>query len=116
MCVWSHYGKTTCSLTCSFFISSFLDSDRGYVRAMHYFDNLIISVASLMEPVVAELMAVIFGVGFLPGWKGWLGNALVAFGTLAVVYHPPGKRPAGSIIIRQVYRMVIYGWYKGEKR
>ena len=57
----------------------------GYVRAMQYFENLVISVAALMEPVVAEFLAFIFGVGFLPGWKGWLGNALVALGTLAVI-------------------------------
>lgn len=57
----------------------------GYVRAMQYFDNLVISTAALMEPVVAEFLAFFVGVGFLPGWKGWLGNALVAVGTLAVI-------------------------------
>ncbi|KAL7578552.1 hypothetical protein ACA910_011610 [Epithemia clementina (nom. ined.)] len=60
----------------------------GYVRAMQYFDSLVISVAALMEPVVAELMACFLGVGLLPGWKGWLGNALVTAGTVAVVYTP----------------------------
>lgn len=69
----------------------------GYVRAMHYFDNLVISVAGLLEPVVAELLAFSIGVAFLPGWKGWLGNALVALGTLAVVYQPPGQaKPLNS--------------------
>lgn len=63
----------------------------GYVRAMHYFDNLVISVAALMEPVVAEFLAFTFGVGFLPGWLGWLGNFLVVCGTFAVVYQPPGR-------------------------
>ncbi|KAL7578544.1 hypothetical protein ACA910_011603 [Epithemia clementina (nom. ined.)] len=60
----------------------------GYVRAMQFFDSLVISVAALMEPVVAELVACLLGVGFLPGWKGWLGNALVTSGTFAVVYTP----------------------------
>lgn len=63
---------------------------------MHYFDNLVISVAALLEPVVAELLAFMFGVGFLPGWKGWLGNALVAGGTFAVVYQPPHTRSTGG--------------------
>lgn len=57
----------------------------GYARAMQYFENLVISVAALMEPVVAEFLAFAFSVGFLPGWTGWLGNALVALGTLAVI-------------------------------
>jgi drug/metabolite transporter (DMT)-like permease len=68
----------------------------GYVRAMQYFDNLVISVASLMEPVVAELMAATMGVSTLPGPMGWLGNALVALGTFAVVYPTPGKSSSAS--------------------
>jgi len=68
----------------------------GYVRAMHYFDNLVISVAALCEPVVAEFLAFGLGVGFLPGWKGWMGNALVACGTYAVVYRPPGKHMSST--------------------
>lgn len=63
----------------------------GYVRAMQFFDNLVICVAALTEPAVAELLAYVIGVGFLPGWKGWLGNGLVAAGTFAVVYRPHGS-------------------------
>lgn len=62
----------------------------GYVRAMQYFDNLVISSAALLEPVVAVFMAYIFGVGSLPGVQGWLGNLLVALGTLAVLYKERG--------------------------
>jgi hypothetical protein len=58
---------------------------------MHYFSNLVISVATLLEPVVAELTAVFLGVGNLPGGMGWLGNGLVIVGTLAVVYRPPSS-------------------------
>jgi hypothetical protein len=61
-----------------------------YVRAMQYFDNLVISSATLLEPVVAEFMAFSFGVGTLPGLQGWAGNLLVAAGTFAVVYKPAG--------------------------
>jgi len=61
----------------------------GYVRAMHYFDNLVISVAALLEPVVAEVMAFCIGVGSLPHPMGWIGNILVVLGTIAVVYQPP---------------------------
>lgn len=57
----------------------------GYVRAMIHFDNLVISVAGLLEPVCAVFIAFGIGVGVLPGWKGWLGNMLVAVGTFAVV-------------------------------
>jgi drug/metabolite transporter (DMT)-like permease len=58
----------------------------GFVRAMQYFDNIIISVATLLEPMLATLIAVALGVGELPGTMGWIGNGLVAIGTLAVVY------------------------------
>ena len=68
----------------------------GYVRAMQYFDNLVICTASLMEPVIAEFTAFLFGVGFLPGWKGWLGNALVAGGNFAVVYQPSRGKDSSS--------------------
>eukprot|EP00543_Licmophora_paradoxa_P007218 CAMPEP_0202442162 /NCGR_PEP_ID=MMETSP1360-20130828/1620_1 /ASSEMBLY_ACC=CAM_ASM_000848 /TAXON_ID=515479 /ORGANISM="Licmophora paradoxa, Strain CCMP2313" /LENGTH=507 /DNA_ID=CAMNT_0049057435 /DNA_START=92 /DNA_END=1612 /DNA_ORIENTATION=- len=40
----------------------------GYARSMQYFDNLTISVACLMEPVMAEFIAFELNVGFLPGW------------------------------------------------
>lgn len=63
----------------------------GYVRAMQFFDSLVISVAGLMEPVVAEFMAFFLNVGILPGSQGWLGNFLVAVGTLAVVF-PTDKK------------------------
>jgi drug/metabolite transporter (DMT)-like permease len=69
----------------------------GYVRAMQYFDNLVISSAALLEPVVAEFMAFSFGVGRLPGWQGWLGNALVACGTFAVIYKDGEKDAGGSL-------------------
>jgi drug/metabolite transporter (DMT)-like permease len=58
----------------------------GYVRAMKDFDNLIISVAALMEPVVATFIAYGLHVGSLPGVFGWIGNFLVALGTFGVVY------------------------------
>eukprot|EP00429_Kryptoperidinium_foliaceum_P049431 CAMPEP_0176124172 /NCGR_PEP_ID=MMETSP0120_2-20121206/62596_1 /TAXON_ID=160619 /ORGANISM="Kryptoperidinium foliaceum, Strain CCMP 1326" /LENGTH=469 /DNA_ID=CAMNT_0017458925 /DNA_START=206 /DNA_END=1612 /DNA_ORIENTATION=+ len=43
----------------------------GYIRSMQYFDNLVISSATLLEPVVAEFMACALGVGRLPGIHGW---------------------------------------------
>lgn len=54
----------------------------GYVRAMQY---LAIATAALMQPVAAELMACVLCVGVLHGLWGWIGNALVFAGTLAVV-------------------------------
>ena len=58
---------------------------------MRYFDNLVISVAMLLEPTVAELLAAAFNVGNLPGLQGWIGNVLVMIGTFAVVYQPGAK-------------------------
>ena len=58
----------------------------GYVRAFKYFSSVIIAVAALMEPVVAAFTAVGLGVGVFPGVEGWIGNLLVAAGTLAVLY------------------------------
>uniref|UniRef100_A0A7S2USB4 EamA domain-containing protein n=1 Tax=Attheya septentrionalis TaxID=420275 RepID=A0A7S2USB4_9STRA len=63
----------------------------GYVRSMHYFDTLVITVAALMEPIAAMLQAFLFGVGFLPGTMGWIGNAMVAAGTFAVVLPSASK-------------------------
>jgi drug/metabolite transporter (DMT)-like permease len=57
----------------------------GYIRAMQFFDNVVISVAGLLEPVGAELVAFILGVGILPTWIGWTGNLLVILGTLLVL-------------------------------
>jgi drug/metabolite transporter (DMT)-like permease len=58
----------------------------GFVRAMQYFDNIIIAVATLLEPMAATLIAFALGVGQLPSTMGWIGNGLVVIGTLAVVY------------------------------
>jgi len=63
----------------------------GYVRAMQYFDSLVISVAGLMEPITAEFLGFALSVSVLPGWVGWLGNLLVAGGTLMVVW-PSNKK------------------------
>jgi hypothetical protein len=61
---------------------------------MEYFDNFIISSAALMEPVIAEFTAVIFGVGQWPGLWGWLGNVLVASGTFVVLYNDRNDKTA----------------------
>lgn len=68
----------------------------GYVRVMQYFDNLVISSAALMEPVVAEFLAFGFGVGALPGMQGWIGNALVAGGTFAILYEDAKEMDKGT--------------------
>ena len=57
----------------------------GYVRSMQYFDSVIISVATLLEPVVASFLAFGIGVGVLPRMLGWLGNVLVIVGTVCVL-------------------------------
>lgn len=58
----------------------------GFVRSLQYFDSIIIAVATLLEPMLASIIAFSMGVGELPGLQGWIGNLLVALGTLAVVY------------------------------
>ena len=65
------------------FLSSF---SQGFVRAMQYFDNIIIAVATLLEPMIATKIAFGIRVGELPGTLGWAGNLLVVLGTLFVVY------------------------------
>ena len=64
----------------------------GYIRAMQHFDPLVVSTAGLMEPVIATLMVFALGIGILPGWLGWIGNLLVAIGTLAVIYPTNGQK------------------------
>lgn len=66
----------------------------GYVRSMQYFDNIVISVATLMEPVVASFLAYFIHVGLLPGVLGWFGNVLVAVGTICVIF--PASRKGDS--------------------
>lgn len=63
-----------------------LTGTMGFLNAMQHFDNLIIAVATLLEPMVASLIAFALGVGELPGPVGWLGNVLVVLGTIGVVY------------------------------
>lgn len=58
----------------------------GFVRAMQYFENIIIAVATLLEPMTATMIAYCLGVGDLPGTLGWVGNSLVVLGTLLVIY------------------------------
>jgi hypothetical protein len=59
----------------------------GYVRSIHYFDTLVITVAALlMEPIAAMLQAFLFGVGFLPGTMGWIGNAWLLVVRLLLSY------------------------------
>ena len=86
---WLHWDVDRLPVELIMVISCNILGAMGYVRCMHYFSNVVIAVATLLEPVVAEITAVLLGVGVLPGWMGWLGNALVLFGTLTVVYHPP---------------------------
>jgi drug/metabolite transporter (DMT)-like permease len=63
----------------------------GYIRSLRYFDPFVVSVAALSEPVVAQLLAALAQVGLLPGWRGWIGNVLIALGTYWVAYHPTAK-------------------------
>jgi drug/metabolite transporter (DMT)-like permease len=58
----------------------------GFVRAMQYFDSIIIAVATLLEPTAATIIAYLVGIGAWPRPMGWVGNALVVMGTLTVVY------------------------------
>ena len=68
----------------------------GFVRAMEYFDNIIIAVATLLEPMLATMIAYFLGVGDLPGTMGWIGNFLVALGTLGVVYPSMNDKDGGA--------------------
>jgi drug/metabolite transporter (DMT)-like permease len=64
----------------------------GFVRALQHFDTILIAVATLMEPMIASCIAFVFRVGLLPGPLGYLGNALVTAGTLAVVASSAAKQ------------------------
>jgi drug/metabolite transporter (DMT)-like permease len=67
----------------------------GFIRAMAYFDTIIIAVGTLMEPLAASTIAFVCHAGLLPGPLGWLGNFLVVVGTLSVVYPSMGKGDEG---------------------
>jgi drug/metabolite transporter (DMT)-like permease len=63
---------------------------------MQYFANLIIAVATLLEPLIATIIAFILGVGLLPGPLGWLGNLVVVIGTLGVVIPSINNKEGGA--------------------
>lgn len=92
---------------------------------MEHFDNVVIAVATLMEPLMASLIAFAAHAGLLvscyemlqflllihshrtyptpfhcslqPGLLGWFGNFLVVVGTLGVVYPSVGKKSGGEM-------------------
>lgn len=68
----------------------------GFVRSMQYFDSIIIAVATLLEPMIASIIATIMDVGVLPGPQGWIGNAFVIVGTFCVVYPSAAKGEGGG--------------------
>jgi hypothetical protein len=74
------------SIQFSFLTIYLLFYNHRFVRAMEYFENIVIAVATLLEPMIATMIAFCLGVGELPGAMGWIGNFLVAIGTLGVVY------------------------------
>jgi hypothetical protein len=57
--------------------------------------NSPLTVLASKKQVIAEFMAFSFGVSTLPGFQGWLGNALVAGGTLAVVFQSSQSKDGG---------------------
>jgi drug/metabolite transporter (DMT)-like permease len=63
----------------------------GFVRSMQYFDSIIIAISTLLEPMVASVIATLMHVGVLPGLQGWLGNIMVIIGTFGVVYPSASK-------------------------
>lgn len=63
----------------------------GFLRAMQHFDNITIAVATLLEPMIASVIAYELKVGVLPGALGWVGNTLVMAGMLGVVYPSVNK-------------------------
>ena len=63
----------------------------GFVRAMAFFSTTTIAVATLMEPLLAQLIGYLFHVGLLPGPMGYVGNGLVMLGTIAVVWQSAEK-------------------------
>lgn len=68
----------------------------GFVKAMASFENIIIAVATLLEPMIASFIAFELKVGLLPGPLGWIGNALVMMGTFGVVYPSVNKGGGGG--------------------
>ena len=90
---WMNWAPHRLGLEMAMVIICNMLGSMGYIRAMQDFDNLAIAVASLMEPVIAEIMALMLGVGTLPGVMGWIGNLMVMSGTIAVVT-PTSSRPS----------------------
>ena len=65
----------------------------GYAHCLQYLDPLVIAVAALMEPVVAEVLASLAHVSPWPGLTGWTGNVLVTTGTVTLVWYS-NQQPA----------------------
>eukprot|EP00980_Cylindrotheca_fusiformis_P003854 scaffold858_cov123-Cylindrotheca_fusiformis.AAC.30 len=91
---WMNYHRLPVVLYMSIFINSV--GTMGFVRAMEYFDSIVLAVATLMEPLLASFIAVACHAGLLPGALGWVGNVLVVGGTLTVIAPSAGKEGGGG--------------------
>ncbi|DBA03878.1 TPA: hypothetical protein N0F65_004568 [Lagenidium giganteum] len=57
----------------------------GYISVLKYFDPVVVSVACLLEPLIANLMGIVCGVDVMPGWVTFVGATLVTVGTIMVI-------------------------------
>jgi len=58
----------------------------GYIACLKYFEAIVPATVMLMEPVVGSLLGVATGTARFPSLAAWIGNAVVAAGTLCVVW------------------------------
>lgn len=57
----------------------------GFIGVLKYFDPIVVSVAMLMQPVVASTLGVVLGLSAFPNLLTCIGSGVVLFGTLLVI-------------------------------
>ena len=63
----------------------------GYVAVLKYFDPIVVTMTMLCEPILAAYLGVLVGVGTKPGKVTWIGDGIVAVGSLMVIFSKTRK-------------------------
>ncbi|RHY32922.1 hypothetical protein DYB32_002110 [Aphanomyces invadans] len=78
---WTHHVGTEVLLVVV--VSAF--GTMGFITSMKYFPPLVVSVTMLLEPIVATVVCIAFGMATTPGWWTFVGGSAVLLGTLLVI-------------------------------
>ncbi|OQS04014.1 Drug/Metabolite Transporter (DMT) Superfamily, partial [Thraustotheca clavata] len=91
------------------FVCDFIGT-MGYVRALYYFEPIVISIVMLLEPIFATVIGILVHVEAVPGVLTLCGGLLVLAGTALVILKSPPKeeiKPRASSVATCFQSVVI---------